>query len=110
AVTVGTVTAQLLYETGGARYPGPDVTTRLDTVRLWQEDTDRVRVEGVTGEAPPETIKVGLTRLGGFRNEVSFVLTGLDVEEKAELVRGQMEDALTRSGSRPKEVRWSLAR
>nr|MDT0524994.1 acyclic terpene utilization AtuA family protein [Streptomyces sp. DSM 41633] len=33
-VDVGTVTAQLLYETGGARYAGPDVTARLDTVRL----------------------------------------------------------------------------
>ena len=110
AVTVGTVTEQLLYETGGARYPGPDVTTRLDTVRLLQEDADRVRVEGATGEAPPETLKVGLTRLGGFRNEVTFVLTGLNVEEKAELVREQMEDALRRAGRRPKDVRWSLAR
>src|SRR5262249_2416369 len=76
-VDVGTVTAQLLYETAGARYAGPDVTTRLDTVRLTQEGPDRVRIEGVRGEAPPPTLKVGLNRLGGFRNEVAFVLTGL---------------------------------
>lgn len=50
---VGTVTAQLLYETGGARYAGPDVTARLDTVRLGQDGPDRVRIEGVRGEAPP---------------------------------------------------------
>ncbi|MFI1165871.1 acyclic terpene utilization AtuA family protein [Streptomyces sp. NPDC020801] len=109
-VDVGTVTAQLLYETGGARYAGPDVTARLDTVRLSQDGPDRVRVEGVRGEAPPPTLKVGLNRLGGFRNEVTFVLTGLDVERKAELTRQQMEDALGSAKSPPREVRWDLVR
>ncbi|MER5210088.1 acyclic terpene utilization AtuA family protein [Streptomyces sp. NPDC002838] len=107
-VDVGTVTAQLLYETGGARYAGPDVTARLDTVRLSQEGPDRVRIEGVRGEAPPPTLKVGLNRLGGFRNEVTFVLTGLDIEAKAGLVRQQMADAMAKSP--PKEVRWDLVR
>ncbi|GGT24763.1 acyclic terpene utilization AtuA family protein [Streptomyces chromofuscus] len=107
-VDVGTVTAQLLYETSGARYPGPDVTARLDTVRLTQEAPDRVRVEGVRGEAPPPTLKVGLNRLGGFRNEVTFVLTGLDIEAKATLVRQQMTDALAKSP--PADVRWDLVR
>ncbi|MFE3772095.1 acyclic terpene utilization AtuA family protein [Streptomyces sp. NPDC059122] len=110
AVTVGTVTAQLLYETAGARYLGPDVTARLDTVRLTGAGPDRVRIDGVRGEAPPATAKVGLTRMGGWRNEVVFVLTGLDIEAKAALVRGQLEDALARAGSRPREVTWSLAR
>lgn len=58
-VDVGTVTAQLLYETGGARYAGPDVTARLDTVRLSQDGPDRVRVEGVRGEAPPPPSRSG---------------------------------------------------
>ncbi|MGV9244349.1 acyclic terpene utilization AtuA family protein [Streptomyces sp. NPDC003710] len=110
AVDVGTVTAQLLYETTGARYAGPDVTTRLDTVRLSREGADRVRVEGVRGEAPPPTLKVGLNRLGGFRNEVAFVLTGLDIEAKAAYVRTQMEEALAAAKARPAEVRWDLAR
>ncbi|MEV7150708.1 acyclic terpene utilization AtuA family protein [Streptomyces sp. NPDC093084] len=107
-VDVGTVTAQLLYETGGARYAGPDVTARLDTVRLRQDGRDRVRIEGVRGEAPPPALKVGRNRLGGFRNEVVFVLTGLDIEAKAELVRAQMADALAKSP--PREVRWDLVR
>ncbi|MET8451176.1 acyclic terpene utilization AtuA family protein [Streptomyces sp. NPDC005209] len=107
-VDVGTVTAQLLYETGGARYAGPDVTARLDSVRLTQDGPDRVRIEGVRGEAPPPTLKVGLNRLGGFRNEVVFVLTGLDIEAKAALVREQMDDALAKSP--PGDVRWELAR
>ncbi|MEW1660278.1 acyclic terpene utilization AtuA family protein [Streptomyces sp. NPDC093707] len=110
AVTVGTVTAQLLYETGGARYPGPEVTARLDSVRLTADGPDRVRIDGVCGEAPPATLKVGLTRMGGWRNEVVFVLTGLDIEAKAALVRGQMEDALARATRPPGDVSWSLAR
>ncbi|MDT0484986.1 MULTISPECIES: acyclic terpene utilization AtuA family protein [Streptomyces] len=105
-VDVGTVTAQLLYETQGARYAGPDVTARLDTVRLTQDGPDRVRISGVHGEAPPPTLKVGLNRLGGFRNEVGFVLTGLDIEAKAALVREQMEPALAKAA----EVRWDLVR
>ncbi|MEV6192589.1 acyclic terpene utilization AtuA family protein [Streptomyces sp. NPDC051920] len=107
-VDVGTVTAQLLYETGGARYAGPDVTARLDTVRLVQDGPDRVRIEGVRGEAPPPTLKVGLNKLGGFRNEVTFVLTGLGIEAKAELVREQMGDALAKTP--PAQVRWELVR
>ncbi|MDQ0843479.1 acyclic terpene utilization AtuA family protein [Streptomyces sp. V1I6] len=107
-VDIGTVTAQLLYETGGARYAGPDVTARLDTVRLEQAGPDRVRISGVRGEAPPPTLKVGLNRLGGWRNEVTFVLTGLDIDAKARLVREQMEDALRKQP--PAEVRWELAR
>ncbi|SNX62013.1 uncharacterized protein DUF1446 [Streptomyces sp. TLI_55] len=105
-VDVGTVTAQLLYETQGARYAGPDVTARLDTVRLTQDGPDRVRVSGVRGEAPPPTLKVGLNKLGGFRNEVVFVLTGLDIEAKAALVKAQMEPVLGKVAS----TRWELAR
>ncbi|MGW8766262.1 acyclic terpene utilization AtuA family protein [Streptomyces sp. NPDC055815] len=107
-VDVGTVTAQLLYETAGARYAGPDATARLDSVRLTQDGPDRVRIEGVRGEAPPPTLKAGLSRLGGFRNEVVFVLTGLDIEAKAALLREQLADALAKNP--PAEVRWELAR
>ncbi|MFJ3926220.1 acyclic terpene utilization AtuA family protein [Streptomyces sp. NPDC090022] len=106
AVTVGTVTAQLLYETQGARYLGPDVTARLDTVRLESAGPDRVRIHGVRGEAPPGTLKVGVTRIGGYRNEVTFVLTGLDIEAKADLVRAQLAEALEGIAG----VRWTLAR
>jgi hypothetical protein len=108
AVTVGTVTAQLLYEISGPRYAGPDVTTRFDTMTVEQEGVDRVRISGAKGEPPPPTLKVALNRLGGFRNETTFVLTGLDIEAKAAQVREQLE--LSLKDNPPAEIRWTLAR
>ncbi|WP_234349004.1 acyclic terpene utilization AtuA family protein [Streptomyces sp. WM6373] len=105
-VSAGTVTAQLLYETQGVRYLGPDVTARLDTVRLGDDGADRVRISGVRGEQPPPTLKVGVTRIGGWRNEVVFVLTGLDIEAKADLVRSQLAETLEDVA----DVAWTLAR
>ncbi|MGZ4531079.1 MAG: acyclic terpene utilization AtuA family protein [Mycobacteriaceae bacterium] len=107
AVTVDTVTAQLMYEITGARYAGPDVTTRIDTIELSQEGPDRVLIGAVRGEAPPRQLKVSLNTLGGFRNEMSFVLTGLDIEAKAALAQEQLESWLT---VRPAELSWTLAR
>ncbi|MGW4326570.1 acyclic terpene utilization AtuA family protein [Nocardia sp. NPDC004573] len=107
AVTVDTVEAQLMYEIQGPRYAGPDVTTRLDTIRLDQDGPDRVRISGVTGEAPPPRLKVSLNTLGGFRNEMEFVLTGLDIEAKAALAQRQLESWLP---TRPAELSWTLAR
>ena len=104
AVTVDTVTAQLLYEIGGARYANPDVTARFDTVELTGDGPDRVRLSGTIGEPPPPTLKVGVNTLGGYRNEVVFVLTGLDIEAKAALVQRQLEAALDITPT------WTLAR
>ena len=107
AVTIGTVTAQLLYEISGARYANPDVTLRVDTIELSDDGPDRVRISGVKGEPPPPTLKVSLNSIGGFRNEMALVLTGLDIEAKAELVRRQLETSLT---VKPAEMVWTLAR
>lgn len=107
AVTVDTVTAQLLYEITGARYANPDATLRVDTIELCPDGPDRVRISGVRGEPPPPTLKVSLNSIGGFRNEMTLVLTGLDIEAKAELVRRQLESSIT---VRPAQMEWTLAR
>ncbi|MCV7125569.1 acyclic terpene utilization AtuA family protein [Mycobacterium lacus] len=106
-VSVDTVTAQLLYEITGARYANPDVTARMDTIELLADGPDRVRISGVIGEPPPPTLKVSLNSIGGFRNAITFVLTGLDIEAKADLVRRQLESSLT---VKPAELQWTLAR
>jgi len=106
-VSVDTVTAQLLYEIGGARYANPDVTLRVDSLALSDDGPDRVRISGVRGEPPPPTLKVSLNSVGGFRNAMTFVLTGLDIDAKADLVRRQLEANLT---VKPAELEWTLAR
>jgi hypothetical protein len=106
-VTVDTVTAQLMYEIQSTEYLNPDVTTHLDTIALSPHCPDRVRISGVRGSAPPDTSKVCLNFLGGFRNSMELVLTGLDIDAKADWVRRQAEAAW--SSSRPDSVDWSLA-
>ena len=106
-VSVDTVTAQLLYEITGARYANPDVTVRMDSIELSPDGADRVRIDGVRGEPPPPTLKVSLNSIGGFRNSMTFVLTGLDIDAKAELVRRQLEAGLA---VKPAELEWTLAR
>ncbi len=107
-VTTDTVTAQLVYEIQSCRYVGPDVTARLDTIELTQDGSDRVRVSGVKGERPPATLKVGVNELGGHRNQMELVLTGLDIDAKSAWVRAQVEATL--GEQRPAEMEWSLAR
>ncbi len=85
AVTVGTVTAQLLYEIGGPAYLSPDAVARFDTIALTQEGPDRVRIEGVRGEAPPSTLKVTANLDAGWRNAMTLAITGAQVEEKARM-------------------------
>lgn len=86
-VNVGTVTAQLVYEIGAPAYLTPDVTAHFDTITLSQEAPDRVRVSGVKGSPPPTRSKVTLNLFGGFRNEMTVLLTGLNIERKAEIVQ-----------------------
>jgi hypothetical protein len=85
-VSVGTVTSQLLYEIGPPAYLGPDVTARFDTINIEQIGVDRVSLSGIAGEPPPSTLKVSMNELGGYRNDISVALTGLDIEAKARLV------------------------
>jgi hypothetical protein len=85
-VSTGTVTAQLLYEIGGPRYLNPDVTARFDSIVLTDEGKDRVRISGVRGEAPPGTSKVCLNLAGATKASCTFLLVGLDIEQKADLL------------------------
>ena len=93
-VSVGTVTAQLLYEIGPPGYLGPDVTAHFDTITLTQAGADRVAISGTCGSPPPPTLKVALNDAGGFRNTMTMVLTGLDIEAKAARAQAMLFDVL----------------
>ncbi len=93
-VSTGTVTAQLLYEIGGPEYLNPDVVAHFDTVRLAEDGPDRVRCHGTRGSPPPPSLKVAVSYAGGYRNTMTLVLTGLDVEEKAAWAEQALFDLL----------------
>ena len=56
---------------------------------------------------PPERLKVGVNELGGFRNTVEFVLTGLDIEAKAAWVRDADGRRPSPRDARPSTVAWA---
>ena len=82
-VSVGTVTAQLLYEISSPAYINPDVVSHFDTLKIEEIDKDRVYVSGCRGSTPPPTHKTCINLAGGFRNGMEIIITGLDIEEKA---------------------------
>ena len=93
-VSPGTVTAQLLYEIAEPAYVNPDVVAHFDTLRLTQDGPDRVRIAGTRGSPPPDTLKVAINYLGGYRNTMTLVLTGLDIEAKAAWADQQLFEIL----------------
>ena len=84
SVTVGTVTDQLLDGVAGARYAAPDVVLRLDSVRLVQEGTDRVRLSGARGEAAPPVVAV--VAMGRAEQRPTRVARPLPQEESGHTV------------------------
>ena len=83
-ISKGTVTAQLLYEISSQDYINPDVIGHFDSLVLEDLGKDRVLVSGCTGEAPNDSHKVCINLAGGYRNGMELILTGLDIEKKAE--------------------------
>ncbi|WP_282947207.1 acyclic terpene utilization AtuA family protein [Cellulomonas endometrii] len=90
AVTVNTVTAQLLYEIQGVRYLNPDVIVHMDTVSVTQEGPDRVRVSGIVGSPAPLTTKIGIFAEHGYKSTFYGFVTGLDHEQKVALLEEQL--------------------
>ena len=85
-VSTGTVTAQLLYEISSPAYLNPDVIAHFDTLKIEQDSKDRVYVSGCRGSSPTQSHKVCINLAGGSRNGMEFILTGLDIEEKAKII------------------------
>ncbi len=105
AVTLDTVTAQLVYEIQSTRYLNPDVTADLGSVELRQDGPDRVALFGVRGQAPPATLKVCVNELGGWRNSMEFLLTEPDLDAKEDWVRRQVTQAW--GSAAPATVVWA---
>ncbi|OGM49836.1 hypothetical protein ABOM_001486 [Aspergillus bombycis] len=94
AVTKFNTIAQLLYELQGELYLNPDVAADLRNVSVDEVGPDRVRVCGTVGQPPPSTTKAMIAAPGGYQAEATFYINGLDVAQKAEMLRNQLDRAL----------------
>jgi len=97
-VSVGTVTAQLLYEIDEPAYRNPDVVAHFDTIALTDVGKDRVQIGSVRGSPAPRDLKVAVNYLGGHRNSVTLGLVGLDIAAKAALVERGLRQELSAVG------------
>ncbi|HEX4952816.1 MAG TPA: acyclic terpene utilization AtuA family protein [Thermoanaerobaculia bacterium] len=99
-VTVDTVAEQLLYEMGDPRsYVTPDVTADFTSIRLAQEDTDRVRVSGIRGGANTPFLKISASYLAGYKASGQLTVSGPRALEKARLAAEIVWKRLERSGT-----------
>ena len=94
AVTTGTVTAQLLYEIGQPSYANADVMAHFDGLNVVQSGRDRVTISGARGTPAPRSLKLAVNFPGGFRNTMTMVITGLEIEQKADHAMAQLTEAL----------------
>lgn len=83
-VSVGTVTAQLLYEIGSPHYLNPDVISLFESISLAEIGPDRILVSGVRGLPPPPDLKVAMNYLGGYKNSMTFGISAPEVAKKAD--------------------------
>ncbi|RFU29291.1 hypothetical protein B7463_g7042, partial [Scytalidium lignicola] len=89
-VSPQTCTSQLLYEIQGPWYFNSDVTAIINNISFQNLSTDRVAVQRIQALPPPRTTKIGITASGGFQAEIHYFIVGLDVEEKAQMLKEQI--------------------
>ncbi|NML44823.1 DUF1446 domain-containing protein [Ramlibacter sp. G-1-2-2] len=84
-VDTACVAEQVLYEIGDPRaYMLPDVVADFSRVRLTQESSERVLVQGAIGRAPTAQYKVSATYQDGYRSVAMAVIIGADAVRKSE--------------------------
>src|SRR5207249_4961065 len=85
AVSVRTVTEQLVYEMGDPRaYITPDVVADFGSIRLEAAGRDRVRVWGIQGRPAPAALKVSASYFDGWKASGTLILSAPEAADKAE--------------------------
>ncbi|WP_186420413.1 acyclic terpene utilization AtuA family protein [Bosea sp. CS1GBMeth4] len=108
-VTPATCKEQILYELHDpARYLTPDVSADFSQVRVTQLGPDRVRVDGATGRARPEQLKVSLGVAEGFVGEGQISYAGPGARARGELALAIVRKRLALTGAAASELRFDL--
>jgi hypothetical protein len=108
-VTVATCTEQLLYEIGDpAAYVTPDVVADFSAVRFTAAGHDVVRVEGASGRAAPQRLKVALGYRDGFIGEGQMSYAGTGAIDRARLALAIVAERLRLFGEGADEMRYDL--
>jgi hypothetical protein len=106
AVTVGTVSEQLVYEMlDPANYLTADAVADCTLVTLEQVGPDAVAISGVSGKPAPAMLKVNMGYRAGFVGEAQFTYTWPDAYRKAQAGLALLRKRLERSGFRSDETR-----
>jgi len=105
AITVASVSEQLLYEMGDPHsYITPDCVADFTTIRLEQEGTDRVRVSGIQGHPATDSLKVSVAYRHGWKAVGTLVYSWPDAYAKAKEADRVLRERLERLGLRFDEV------
>ena len=89
-VSIGTVTAQLLYEISSPKYLSPDVIAHFDSLKIKDLGDDEVFISNVKGTPPTNKHKACINLAGGYKNSMELIVTGLDIEEKAKIFTDEL--------------------
>jgi len=105
AVTVASVSEQLVYEMGDPReYITPDCVADFTSIRLEQAGRDSVRVTGIRGRPATDLLKVSIAYAAGFKAVGTLVYAWPDALAKAREADRVLRARLDRLGLRFDEV------
>ncbi len=96
-----TATDQLLHEIFDPKaFLSPDATVDWTSFTLADEGGDRVRIAGVQGAPPPDTLKVSMTYRDGYRTVLMWPYAWPDARLKAETAIRKIQHTVGRLGLR----------
>ncbi len=94
-VNLQTVKEQLLYEVHDPEnYMTPDCIADFTFVRLKELDKDQVLVQGATGKARPDSLKVSIGYHAGFLGEGEISYAGSTALQRAKLAESILKERL----------------
>lgn len=105
-VSCQTVREQLLYEMGEpTSYITPDVIANFADICLGEDGPDRVKVWGVTGRPPTDTLKLSISYADGFKASGTLIVSGPDAHGKAKVFAdifwNKVQGEVSRAGCAP---------